>query len=361
MSELQISLLVIGIFVVLVLYGYGGWRQWQYRRKFGAAFKPAQDALFQAPAETMADAFPDQVVQQVLAEEMPSAVSAEPLPARSPDAACDLLDAETDYIAVLSFDTPVGADALAQLWQKRFDFGKSVQVCGLSAATGEWEKIIAESRLYYTAFKLALQLVDRSGAVSEVRLSDFRDLARDLALQLHAQTELPEVAAAAAQAVRLDNSCAAVDQMIGLNILPGGERKLNGADISRVAGQHGMALQPDGAFHLPDDQDQHTVFTLGDLDGTPFQHHTLEQTRVNGLTLLLDVPRVQQPTQRFEEMAKLARQLAMDLHAAVVDDHRVALGEPGIAQIRQQVADIEERMRSGAMVPGSAQARRLFS
>ena len=103
------------------------------------------------------------------------------------------------------------------------------------------------------------------------------------------------------------------------------------------------------------------MFSLANYDKAPFQHHTLGQMWINGLTLLLDVPRVEQPTQRFTEMAVLARQLAMDLRAVVVDDSRVALGDTSIAQILEQIAAIENRMLSNKVIPGSAQARRLFS
>jgi FtsZ-interacting cell division protein ZipA len=363
MSELQISLLAIGLVVVLAIYFYSWWQQRKYRRRFGAAFEQAhEDALYRAAPEK---SVPEELIDTQLEQAQP----VDPLPAEPPsveprvpatDGVCALLDSATDYIAVLTFDVPAGADSLALLWQKRFDFGKSVHACGLNAATGAWEKVIAESHLFYASFKLSLQLADRSGPVSEVRLDDFRDLARDIAAHLGAKAELPDVPAASARAVELDSFCAEVDQMIGLNILPGGERTFSGGEIARVAEQHGMALQADGAFHLPDEHG-YTVFSLCNYENVPFQHHTLAQMWVNGLTLLLDVPRVEQPTQRFDEMAVLARELAMDLRAAVVDDHRVALGEQGIAQIREQIAAIESRMLSGKVLPGSAQARRLFS
>lgn len=371
MSELQISLLVIGIASVLAVYGYSWWQQRQYRRRFGAAFKRGhEDALYRQSTEKTVDELLAGPAEEVPGEEAGQTLSIASLPGRTPsgeplrgqgaDGVCALLDAATDYIAVLSCKSPVGGHALAPLWQNRFDFGKRVHVCGLNAARGTWEKVIAESPLSYSRFKLALQLVDRSGAVSELRLGDFRDLVRDIAAQLQAEAELPDVAAAGARALELDGFCAEVDQMIGLNILPSGERIFSGGEVASVAGQHGMSLQADGAFHLLDAHG-HTVFSLGNYDNTPFQHHTLGQMWINGLTLLLDVPRVEQPTQRFDEMAVLARQLAMDLHAVMVDDNRVALGEPGIAQIRKQVAAIESRMLSGKVAPGSAQARRLFA
>lgn len=362
MSELQVSLLVLGVAVILAVYGYSWWQQRRHRRRFNAVFEHGhEDALHRAASGKSATEQPDELSSGEMGQVAPLVTSsAEPSRGNATDGVCALLDAATDYIAVLTFNTAEGADVLAPLWQKRFDFGKSVHACGLNATTGAWEKVIAESHLFYAAFKLTLQLADRSGAASEVRLSDFRDLVRDIATQIEAEAELPDVAAASARAQELDSFCAEVDQMIGLNILPSGERAFSGGEIALVAEQHGMSLQADGAFHLLDAYGN-TVFSLGNYENVPFLHHTLGQMWIKGLTLLLDVPRVEQPTQRFDEMAVLARQVAMDLRAAVVDDNRVALGEPGIAQIREQVAAIESRMLFGKVVPGSAQARRLFS
>ena len=371
MSELQVSLLIIGIAVVTAVYGYNWWQQRQYRRRFGAAFQPPrEDALYHGATDKLAteksvDELLAEPAADTLAEEMEHALPIAPLPgeplrAQQADGVCALLDAATDYITVLSLKSHENARALAPLWQQRFDFGKNVHACGLNVASGTWEKVVAESPLSYSGFKLALQLADRSGAVNETRLADFRDLVRTIAAQLHAEAELPDVASASARALELDSFCAEVDQMIGLNILPNGERKFSGNEIASVAELHGMSLQADGAFHLLDAHGN-TLFSLSNYDNVPFQHHTLGQMWVSGLTLLLDVPRVEQPTRSFDEMAVLARQLAMDLRAALVDDHRIALGESGIAQIREQAAAIESRMLSGDITPGGAQARRLFA
>ncbi len=355
MSELQVSLLVIGILVVLAIYGYNLYQQGRHRRRFRAAFQPRQgDALLQ-PGEIVVNSAAGQPVMDT-AEAQHEAI----VLLQTTLDACTLLGDSTDFIAVLTLSAPLSAHTLAPLWQQRFDFGKNVYACGLDAASGEWERAVAEGHGSYVSFKIALQLADRSGAVSEVRLSDFRDLARTLATQMQAEIEMPDVAVASARAAVLDTFCAEVDHMIGLNIVPAGDRSFPGAELARVAALHGMVLQADGAFHLLDTYG-HTLFTLCNQDNAPFQHHTLEQMWITALTLLLDVPRVEHPTQRFDEMAVFARQLAMDLHAAVVDDHEIALGEPGIALIHDQVDVIEKMMLAGNVTPGSQQARRLFS
>lgn len=356
MSELQISLIAIGILVVLAVYGYGAWQQRRYRSRIGAAFRTRQgDALYQGTAGFAAGG------QAAAPEDEPGNMLPETLTRKDmPDEACSTLAAETDYIAVLFAASPLPAAVLAPLWGRRFDFGTRCHVCGVPAAGSSWEKVVAESPLSYDTFRLALQLADRSGAASEARLAGFRDLLRDIADAIQAEVNLPDVAEAAACARRLDTFCAEVDQMIGINILPAGEHLLLGRDVADAAARCGMALQADGAFHLLDAEGR-TLFSLGNFDATPFEHHALDDTPVIGLSLQLDVPRVEHPTRRFEEMVVLARVLGADLNAAVVDDHRMALGDAAIAIIRAQIARIEKTMLTYPIVPGSALARRVFS
>ena len=353
MSELQISLLVIGVIVVMAVYGYGAWQQRRYRSRFGAAFKTRHgDALYQGALPEVSGDLHDEDIESMLPGEV--------YPLGLLDEPCKTMDPETDFIAVMFAVSPLSAGVLAPLWQRRFDFGKNVYVCGVSNSGGSWEKVVAESPLLYETFRIVLQLADRNGAVSETRLDAFRDLLRDIAEAIPAEVNFPDVAEAAACAQRLDEFCAEVDQMIGLNILPGGEHLLRGDDIARVAARCGMALQADGAFHLLDAHGR-TLFSLSNFDNTPFQHHDLDDMPVIGLSLQMDVPRVEHPVRRFDEMVVLARVLGADLRADVVDDYRVALSDAAIAMIRTQVVNIEKRMLAYPIVPGSAQARRLFS
>lgn len=357
MSELQIGLLAIGVLVVVGVYGYGYWQQRQYRQKYGAAFKAErEDVLYQA-----APGAANTGMQPVLADE--DALALESIPsqrASADDEACRVLEEAIDYVVEMTLKKPLGSDVLAPLWGRRFDFGKRVNACGLNVATQRWERLIPESHPSYSQFKIGVQLADRSGPVSQSRLNDFHDILREIAEQLQADVVLPAQDEALSRAKILDAFCAEVDQMIGLNIVPNGERLLFGSEVAQAAESHGFKLQADGTFHWVDVQGL-TLFSLSSLDAASFQHHTLTQMRVPGLTLLLDVPRVERPVERFDAMALLARELALDLRAGVVDDHRVVLGETAIAHIREQVAVIEQRMLAGQVVPGSAQALRLFS
>lgn len=394
MSELQISLISIGIAVILAVYIYNWWQQRQYRRKFNAAFRHGhEDALYsptslepsiKPPAEPPVTSLepvlasaglsinePSGLLVEELADtalareketEQASGFLDEPQPGHAENSLCGSLNDETDYIVVVSLKNPVSASALAMLWQKRFDFGKSVQVCGLNAVSGKWEKVIADSQPVYISFKLALQLVHRSGVASEAKLRSFRELARMIATQLRADVVLPNAAEFAARALELDKFCATVDQMIVFNIVPDGERILSGDHLARVAERLGLHLQADGTFHMVN-ASGHTLFSLGNEDNTPFQHHALNQLHVGVLTLLLDVPRVDQPALAFDQMMALARKLAGELNGTIVDANHVPLSlqEGSILLIRERIVEVEADMHARHMPAGSILARRLFS
>jgi FtsZ-interacting cell division protein ZipA len=358
MSELQAALLAIGFGVIVAVYAFGWWQQRRYRRKYGSAFKASHaDALYQDRDESV------QFQQAELASIVDEAVGVPDAvlsAANLLDESCRLLDMRTDFIIELHLDEPSPAAALDGLWQRKFDFGKPVQMCGLTLATNHWERALAESQTLYERFRIALQLVDRGGAISEAKLADFRDLVLGIAKHIKANTSVPDLNKTHQNAIELDAFCAEVDQMVGVNLVPQGERLLIGVRVAQAVALQGMTLESDGAFHLLDTQGQ-SLFILTNQDTRPFQHHTLETFTTSALTLLLDVPRVENPAQHFDRMVGVAHELAKELQVNVVDDHRVVLSDNGMARIRAQIAEVEAKMCEQNIVPGSAQARRLFA
>jgi len=367
MSELQAALLAIGFGVIVAVYLYGWWQQRHYRRKFGEAFKSGHaDALYQNSDAN----FAGQDQQSALAGTLDAAIvdafipdiqSAEELPVSNLlDDSCALINVRSDFIIELRLVEPGNSSVLDGLWQRKFDFRKPVQVCGLTLSTNKWERAIAESQVLYARFRIALQLVDRGGAISEAKLADFSDLVMGVANHIKADITVPDIRETYHHAVELDTFCAEVDQMAGVNLVPPGARKLSGGRIAQAAAMMGMTLEADGAFHMPDAQG-HTLFSLINQDSKPFQHLTLETYSSEGLTLLLDVPRVDDPGKMFDRMIQVAHALAKELQVNLVDDKRVALSEGGFALIRTRIAEVEAKMLDQGITPGSSQARRLFS
>ena len=371
MSQLQEALLIIGIGVIIAVYAYGWWQQRRYRSKFSAAFKANHtDALYQpndigvadrVRPSSSAEQLDDAAGEETGTEEEIPGIPADALSATNAlDDSCALLNARSDFIIELRLSEPSHAAVLDGLWQRKFDFRKPVHVCGLTLGTKKWERVIAESQVLYVSFRIALQLVDRGGAISETKLADFRDLVLGVAKHIKADTTVPDIRETYHHAVEMDAFCAEVDQMVGVNLVPPGGRLLRGGKIAQAANLLGMTLEADGAFHLQDAQGR-TLFSLINQDNKPFQHLMLDTFSTTGVTLLLDVPRVDNPGRHFDRMMQVARDLGKELQANMVDDHRVALSEKGLAVIRARINDVELKMCAKGITPGSSQARRLFS
>jgi FtsZ-interacting cell division protein ZipA len=372
MSELQAVLLAIGSGVIVAVYAFGWWQQRQYRRKFGSAFNAGHaDALYREnaaePVEQAWQISSAETVEAATGEATPEVCAgAEILPAEgsatitSLDEPCGLLDMRSDFIIELHLDEPGPAAVLDGLWQRKFDFGKPVQVCGLALGSQRWERAIAECKTLYARFRIALQLVDRGGAVSAAKLAEFRDLVLGLSENIKADASAQDVSEAHRHAVELDQFCAEVDQMVGVNLVPPGERLLPCMKIAQAAALQGMTLESDGAFHLLDAQGR-SLFTLSNQDAKPFQSHTLEASGTAGVTLLLDVPRTLDPVARFDLMVGVAHDLSRELQVNLVDDHRVVLSDSGLALIRTRIAGVEAKMCGNGIAPGGGQARRLFA
>jgi FtsZ-interacting cell division protein ZipA len=370
MSELQKALLALGLGVIIAVYVYGWWQQRSYRRKFGTAFKTNHaDALYQqgggdspdyvrqSPSAVM-DA--ETVIEEFIAEVEIGKVAVAESVTNLLDDSCALLNARSDFIIELRLAEPSHAAVLDGLWQRKFDFRKPVQVCGQTLTTQRWERAIAESQVLYARFRVALQLVDRSGAISEAKLADFRDLVIGVAGHIKADATVPDIRETYHHAVEMDAFCAEVDQMVGVNLVPPKGRLLLGGRIAQATAMMGMTLEADGAFHLMDAQGQ-SLFSLINQDNRPFQHLSLDTTSTAGITLLLDVPRTDDPSHQFDRMIEVAYALAKELQLYVVDDHRVTLNDKGLTLIRERINDVELKMCAKGITPGSTQARRLFS
>jgi FtsZ-interacting cell division protein ZipA len=380
MSELQKALLAIGLGVIIAVYVYGWWQQRSYRRKFGTAFKASHaDALYsekllaghpqerggelagQVQRAGLAGTAAETMMEAIITEvEIAEVTVAEPSATNLLDDSCALLNARSDFIIELRLAEPSHAAVLDGFWQRKFDFRKPVQVCGLTLTAKKWERAITESQVLYERFRVALQLVDRSGAISEAKLADFRDLVLGVAKHIKADATVPDIHETYHHAVELDAFCAEVDQMVGVNLVPPKGRLLLGGRIAQAAALVGMTLEADGAFHLMDAQGQ-SLFSLINQDNQPFQHLTLETSSTAAITLLLDVPRVEEPGSQFDRMMQVASLLARELQLSMVDDHRITLNDKGLALIRERINDVELKMCAKGITPGSSQARRLFS
>lgn len=366
MSDLQVSLLIIGVIVVGGVTAFNWFQQWRLRRRLEDAFgSKHEDVLLreEAPREIQARVEPQlggsPRVEPGARDDPAGASASGPLaPADTLPPVPDF-DPEIDYIVRLDAAEPISAAGLAELHTKAVASGRRIRVAGYGFAAGEWEEAARLSGGRYAHLRLALQLVNRRGAVDLGALTTFCAAAQECGERYGATAICPDIEDALGRARELDAFCADVDVAIGVNVVAQ-EGKFAGTRIRSLAEAAGFKLEPQGVFTYSDEARQ-VLFTLDNHEPQPMLPEQIKHLGTTGVTLLLDVPRVADGYAVLELMLAIGSELAQGLGGALVDDNRVPLTEASVRAIQQQLQAIHEQMEARGMPAGSERALRLFS
>ncbi|MDT8364045.1 MAG: cell division protein ZipA C-terminal FtsZ-binding domain-containing protein [Nitrosomonas sp.] len=377
MSDLQLSLIIIGIVVIAVVVLFNYLQQARYRSKVHRAFRHEHgDALFgkgkpnSSTAERIEPGFGDDPSFSPHDESahQPSVIEQQPPAADHPRDTIEQNDTVNfenaiNYMAEIHSLSVIAHERLMDLLQQKFDFGKPVRWFGMGEEGTPWEEITLETAhagKSYFRLRGCLQLADRSGPVSEINLSRFRDMVDDFAIQIAAEVDCPNIETAYATALQLDAFCANVDVIMGINIISKDGGAFIGTKIRALAEASGFVLESEGIFRYRDSETGIVLFSLGNFESTLFLPSNMRTLTTHGITFLLDVPRVANGEKVFEQMAHIAKLFASTLSGILVDDNRVPLSENGIKKSRKQLYDIQAEMAENNIPAGSPIALKLF-
>tara|TARA_B100000686_G_scaffold306219_1_gene345446 strand:+ start:657 stop:1919 length:1263 start_codon:yes stop_codon:yes gene_type:complete len=266
-----------------------------------------------------------------------------------------------DYVVNIQFKTPITVLYLVDILQRKVDFGKLVRWYGQGFIGGSWEEITIESgrNIEYKYLRASLQLVDRSGPVSEVSLSEFRDMVQEFAELNNAVADNLDIGEAYSRAVLLDQFCAEVDIMIGINVISKDGGAFTGTKIRSLAEASGFKLGGGGIFNLQEENND-IKFTLQNYEETPFLPANMRKMTTSGVTFLFDVPRIKNGDRVFDQMTNLAGTFAATLGGIMVDDNKVPLSDSGIDRIKHKLVEIYSAMELKNIPAGGKKALRLF-
>jgi FtsZ-interacting cell division protein ZipA len=395
MTDLQLGSLIVGGVIVAAVYAFNWWQEYRYRKQASKAFaRNESDALLDVPknmvrtgeanrmepsldrVEPSADRYEPQFAEVELEEE-PACQS--PAPVREPvvaplvvspavakvspevsvpsaaavmgddhDAlASSLLDPTLDFVAEIH-----ATDLIAAADLPVFRGSKRVQVMGLTQDR-RWEACVPSARSRYKELKVGLQLADRQGALSSEQLNAFCMSVQQFADEYEAVVTFPQRTAKLAAAANLDEFCAGVDVLIGLNVMAA-SRPFPMERVRLLAENAGLVRSPEGAFHYRSDSGK-ALFSLSNHDHTPLGNTS------SGLTLLFDVPRVAGGVSVFDYFAEFAQHLSVALSGELVDDNGKPLTEASLGNIRKQLGVLYAKMDDRGIAPGSVAALRLFA
>jgi len=264
-----------------------------------------------------------------------------------------------DLTALLYLPQPLSGLKLRDYFLSFADVDKAVYAYGQDL-NHHWRLLTREEEM--TDFKLvacSLQLADRAGSVSHQTLNRFQSGIDQIGLDLAAQVEWQGSPDPLNYAQELDQFCIDVDKLVGFHLVQGESGPFTGTKFRGLAEASGMILGEDGGFHY--ESDGHRLFSLLNQDGSVFTPEVLRTTVIRGVSFQLDIPRVKNCMEVFNQMVLVARQMSHGLNAILVDDNQRPIGELQIERIRQQLKVIHAQMVTRGVVPGSPCALRLFS
>lgn len=385
MSDLHLSLMVFGLLVIVGVVAYNWIQEQKFRKIAQQRFQaPREDVLManrepmpvtQGPrTETLDDVriepslkqnYMEEPVADVAPEVEPEAPVAPPMKTMPPvtrkqDSEYPApLDSAIEYIVRLDFSEPVQAAAI-QSALGEVEFAKPVQWL-VHNATGQWELLNnARERLETVTLYGGMQLADRAGAVIGEDLNAFTQHVQQVGEMLSAVVQLPERQNALEIANKLDEFCADVDILVGVNVIALEQTTFLGTKIRALAEAGGFSLASDGTYQYCDDHGA-VLYSLSNQESASFNSDAIKNLTTHGLTLLFDVPRVPSGLRAFEHMILFARQLTDSLRGMMVDDNLRPLSDEGVSKIKQQLSMIYGKMDKNGVPAGSARAQRLFS
>ena len=267
-------------------------------------------------------------------------------------------DADIDCVVWLTPSPPAASRALVQSLATAC--AKPTRWVGRSSADPHWRAIDGEGGGPWQEIAACMLLADRNGAASRDDLEGFLRLVDSAAGTLHAECVWPDERDEAGRAEALDRLCADLDVQIGLTLLKSEANQIAGTRLRGVAEASGFRLRATGQFEHVQEETGVVLYTLQNLRDEPFTLESLRAGSVPGVVLLLDVPRVPEPVKVFAQMRRLAKRLAQNLEATLVDDNHHPVDDAALAAIRAQVHATAAALREAHIEPGGQRALRLF-
>ena len=126
-----------------------------------------------------------------------------------------------------------------------------------------------------------------------------------------------------------------------------------------------MVLNEDGRFHFYANNDNSAhkmpLFCALEANHQAFTADSLRNNVLKAVTFQLEIPKVPNCEQAFNQMILVAQKLSTSLNANIVDDNQKPLGDLQIEKIRQQLKIIHATMVARGVMPGSVASMRLFN
>ncbi|HYF60565.1 MAG TPA: cell division protein ZipA C-terminal FtsZ-binding domain-containing protein [Burkholderiaceae bacterium] len=311
---------------------------------------PARPAGADGPVEPAFAAHDDEVEAPVLAatteadDDAPPDAGPAPSapPARQPG---PVLDPRLDCVVAFSPDAPVAAERLLGAISTLRRAGSKPIAIEADTGDGHWTVPSAASAPFRRV-RAGVLLATRPGPLNAMEFSEFTAAMQTLGRAIgDPDVAMPDMRDVLEHARQLDETCALLDAVIGLNVET--PQALSPAELAALAGGLGLVERGNNRFAaLGDDGEVLFSLALGD--------------RAEQLTLLLDVPRAPAAAEPWGRMVGCAMLCAERTGGRVVDDVGRPLTEAAAIEVARQLDQRYRRLQEAGLDAGSPAALRVF-
>jgi hypothetical protein len=257
-----------------------------------------------------------------------------------------VLDPRLDCIVELGLVAPIAPDRLLSAIATLRRAGSKPVAIEADAGDGRWT-IPHATRGALRRVRAGVLLANRNGPLNAMEYSEFSTAVQALGRTLGAGgATVPDMAPVLEHARQLDDACAQLDAVIGLNVET--PTALSPAELSALASGLGLVERGNNRYaQLGENGDVLFSLSLGE--------------RAEQLTLLLDVPRASPDAEPWPMMVDCAMQCAERTGGRLVDDAGRPLTEPAVSAVARQLAQRYRSLEEAGLDAGSAAALRVFN
>ena len=270
------------------------------------------------------------------------------------------LHSQIDLTAVLFANQTINSTTLNKLANEIPDINQIMVLYALDD-DDKWQLIttLTPEKLFKQV-SCSMQLADRGGPVARHTLNKFQFAVENMGSELNAHVEWQIKGDAMQHALALDQFCIEVDQLISVHLIQN-ENPIHGTKFKGIAEANGLNLNNDGKFYYYGYSTDVPLFSIIDTSNQTFTLENLRHNVFKSISFQLEIPKVNNSEQVFNQMIIMAQKMASSLGATLVDDKQKPLGDLQVEKIRQQLKIIHAKMVARNIMPGSPSALRLFN
>lgn len=354
MSELQVSLIGLGVLIILGVIVYNWWQDRRVSQKMQKHIPVVEDdPLLRESGSSESRKEPG--LAHFGIDSQPDSVDSSRHPQAEPGHLDEQIaepDPVIEEVIEIVFTSPKsGEELLGSLKDVRSLGPRPVRMFA------QTEQGVLATRINptenYMGLHLAVLLANRNGHLTAIEWSQLWGKAADLAENLEARVEGRDQTEVVEKAQALDGMCADLDMQVGLNLLL--ESAKDTEDLVQCAMGMGF-IEHEGELAWVGEHGL-ACFTLNRFDGHPFE----SGAQTDKLSLLLDVPRSPATDASFARMVDVGTELARRLGAVLVDDQGKPLAQGAEAAIDARLSELYGQLDAAGFKAGGERARRVFA